>query len=67
LYGLLEWMWVGLYPAFDLFRVGSVAAFFASVIGLSAKGYVGFKIGVKVWLPYWPDWAWKWSYKHKGD
>jgi hypothetical protein len=31
------------------------------------KGYVGFKISVKVWLPHWPDWAWKGSWKYKGD
>jgi hypothetical protein len=31
------------------------------------RGYVAFKISVKVWLPHWPDWAWKGSWRYKGD
>jgi hypothetical protein len=40
---------------------------FGGLTTLWNKGYIGFKIGVKIWLPYRPDWGWKWSYKHKGD
>ena len=57
-------------PAFTILGRTMVAGLMIVLGALSSlckKGYVGFKISVKVWLPHWPDWAWKGSWKLKGD
>jgi hypothetical protein len=50
---------------------GAIGAGIMMILGgfmtLWNKGYIGFKISVKIWLPYRPDWGCKWSYKHKGN
>ncbi|EUC37244.1 hypothetical protein COCVIDRAFT_96099 [Bipolaris victoriae FI3] len=40
---------------------------FACLMKCITKGYIGFKISIKLWAGPWPDASWKWNYKFKGS
>jgi hypothetical protein len=53
-------------PAFYILGVG-IVAMSTCVRKCFTKGYVGFKVSIKLWAAPWPSMTWKWSYQNKGS
>jgi hypothetical protein len=53
-------------PTFYAVGVG-IVAMSACVRKCFTKGYIGFKVSIKLWAAPWPATTWKVSYQNKGS